>query len=90
MSYFKSFSLACAGTMISLAFAVPACSQAVPANVGTPASAGNYSFLIGNGSTAANGVVTTDSTGHATAQIQSLACPPMQVRTTTCTRPEHG
>ena len=66
MSRFKSFKFWCASTLVSVAFAAPAHSQAVPVDVGARAPAGTYNFDVSNGSVFVDGFITTDSNGHAT------------------------
>ena len=64
MSRFVLWVLACA--VASFAIAAPAEAQSVPANVGTPAPAGTYALVTGNGSFSVNALVTTNASGHAT------------------------
>jgi PEP-CTERM motif-containing protein len=66
MSRFKSYTFASAVTLIALALTGPAQCQAVPASVGARAPAGIYNFDVGNGSVFVDGMITTDSNGHAT------------------------
>jgi hypothetical protein len=51
---------------MALVCAAPAQSQSVPTSVGTRVTAGTYSFDVSNGSVFVSGMITTDSTGHAT------------------------
>jgi PEP-CTERM motif-containing protein len=67
MSGIKSFAFATAATLISLAVAGPAQCQAIPTSVGARATAGTYNFNVGDGSVFVDGMITTDSNGHATA-----------------------
>ena len=64
MTRFLRFVLACVAS--PLAIAAPAEAQSVPANVGTPAPAGTYALVTGNGSFSVNALVTTNASGHAT------------------------
>lgn len=66
MSHHMGCTLAWSCMLVSLAFAAPAQSQAVPANVGITASAGIYDLNVTNGSVVVNALITTNSTGHAT------------------------
>ena len=67
MSGLTNFTLVCGASLMSLAMAVPAQSQAVPTTVGTRATAGIYNFDLSVGSFTADGSITADSNGHATA-----------------------